>query len=63
MEEFLLVGCKTGCFKQFDISLQSINFASSYLNKFKFCTTCVKTNQYFVLMFSMFIFSGVGIFD
>ena len=55
--------CYTECFKKFDIILQSNNFGSSCLNDFKFTQHVQKQAKILYLIFDMFIFLGVEIFN
>ena len=50
-------------FQKIDIILQSNNFASSSSNDFKFAQFVLKQAKILCLIFDMFIFSGVEIFD
>jgi len=49
--------------KKFDTILQSNNFGSSCLNNFKFTQHVQKQAKILGLIFDMFIFSGVELFN
>ena len=53
----------TGCFKKFDIILQSNNLGSSCLNNFKFTQHVYEQTKILCLIFDMFIFSGVRLVE
>ena len=59
----ILLSETTGCFKKFDIILQSNNFGSSSLNDFKFTQHASKQGKILCLIFDMFIFLVVEIFN